>query len=42
MTQTERTLSSTSGDNKDFTQMIADHDKLELRTFQYTENSIIY
>lgn len=41
MTQTKITCSSTSGDNNDLTQRIADHDKVDLRTFQYTEHNLL-
>ena len=41
MTQSERTHSSTTGDNRDIIQRIADHEKLELRTFQYTDHNLL-
>jgi len=41
VTQSKSTHSSTTGDNNDTTQMIADHDTLELRTFQYTDHKLL-
>lgn len=41
MTQSERSHSSATGDNKDITQRIAEHEKLQLRTFQYTDHNLL-
>ena len=41
MIQSVRTHSSTTGENRDIIQRIADHEKLKLRTFQYTDHNVL-
>ncbi len=41
MTQSEKSHLSSTGDNRDTTQKVAEHGKLELRTFQYSDHNFL-